>query len=50
MKTQHKFRTNQLGFTYNQFGENLYKQLQLNYQKLYGLESSSQKEVKSRKH
>ena len=36
MKTTHKFRTNQLGITYNQFGENLINQLQLNYKKLYG--------------
>jgi hypothetical protein len=34
MKSQHQFRTNQLGITYNQYGENLHKQLQLNYQKL----------------
>lgn len=36
MKITHKFRTNQLGITYNQFGENLINQLQLNYKKLYG--------------
>lgn len=36
MKTQHQFQTNQLGITYSQFGQNLYHQLQLNYQKLYG--------------
>jgi hypothetical protein len=27
---------NQLGVTYNQYGENLLKQLNLNYYKLYG--------------
>lgn len=34
MKPQHQFRTNQLGITYNEFGQNLLKQLNLNYQKL----------------
>ena len=35
MKT-HQFKTNQLGFTYNQFGENLLKQLNISRQKLHG--------------
>ena len=34
MNTQHQFKTNELGFTYNEFGQNLLKQLNLNYQKL----------------
>lgn len=36
MKTQHQFQTNQLGVTYSQFGQNLFYQLQLNYNKLHG--------------
>ena len=34
MNAQHQFKTNELGFTYNEFGQNLLKQLSLNYQKL----------------
>ena len=34
MHTPHQFKTNQLGVTYNEFGQNLIKQLNLNYQKL----------------
>lgn len=36
MSTQHQFKTNQLGITYSEFGENLYKQLEINKQKLNG--------------
>lgn len=36
MKAQHQFKTNELGFTYNQYGQNLLKQLNLNYRKLNG--------------
>ncbi|MFM1756232.1 MAG: hypothetical protein RL621_1180 [Bacteroidota bacterium] len=36
MKAQHKFKTNQLGLTYSEWGTNLDYQLKLNYVKLYG--------------
>lgn len=50
MKTQHKFKTNQLGITFNQFGENLHKQLHLNYQKLYGTDTKVFEERKHEAH
>lgn len=36
MKVQHKFKTNQLGYTYSEWGQNLINQLNLNYSKLHG--------------
>ena len=36
MNAQHKFKTNELGITYSEWGNNLYKQLNLNYSKLNG--------------
>jgi hypothetical protein len=41
MNAQHKFKTNQLGLTYTEWGMNLDYQLQLNYKKLYGKEPKS---------
>jgi len=49
MKT-HKFRTNQLGYNYNQFGENLLKQLNISYQKLNGQTSEATMGVKPKSH
>jgi len=40
MKT-HQFKTNQLGITYNEFGQNLLQQLNLAYQKLNGKNTSA---------
>lgn len=40
MKT-HQFRTNQLGYTYNEFGENLIKQLTISKNKLHGQDSEA---------
>lgn len=38
---------NQLGVTYNQYGENLLKQLKLNYVKLYGKQAvTTRKSIK----
>jgi hypothetical protein len=46
MNTQHKFKTNELGITYNEWGNNLYKQLNLNYSKLNGTYYSTPKSTK----
>jgi hypothetical protein len=49
MKT-HQFKTNQLGYTYNQFGENLLKQLNISYQKLHGQDSKTTMGAKPKSH
>lgn len=49
MKT-HQFKTNQLGFTYNQFAENLLKQLNISKQKLYGQDSEAPMGAKPKSH
>ena len=49
MKTQ-QFKTNQLGVTYNQFVENLFKQLNISRQKLHGQDSKTTMDAKPKSH
>jgi hypothetical protein len=49
MKT-HQFKTNQLGVTYSEFGQNLLNQLNQAYAKLYGQNTSASTTKERRKY